>query len=422
MAKRTISMIAVFMLLLFQAASARASESESEAAFLRAELQAMREELDSMRRAYDDKIENMQAKIDRLEGARPRDVAPQEPTPLPGLGRPALDLPDISVIGNVVGTYGGSRDNPDRDKIVVREVELALQGYLHPDVRADVMAAFDRHDGHYDFELEEAYITFLRIPYLQEVPYLDGFSVQAGKKLLGFGKLNPIHPHHWHFVDRPWVLESYLGDHGLAGTGVNVSYLAPLPFFLQADFGAWHVDDDDHHGGCGHDHSVLGLEGETYSGRLWSSFPLSDSQELEAGFSGVKSYGSHRDDHKDKVMVFGADLTYRLLGDALQRLILQSEILYMNRKVPVGTLHRWGGYGHLNYRFNQYWDAGFRYDWLQTPFPSKDQKQALSGMLTHSLTETTKLRLQYQYDPEENDHGIFIQAIFGLGPHAHPLE
>ncbi|MBM3254405.1 MAG: hypothetical protein FJZ16_09150, partial [Candidatus Omnitrophica bacterium] len=310
---------------------------EEEVERLKNELRQLQLQFEQMKTSYDGKIKEMQIKIEELEKERVTPIA-QQPTPLAGMGKPALELPDISVIGDVVGTYGDDKTDSDRNRIILKETELALQGYLYPDVRADIIAALHRHsdDGEYKAELEEGYISFLKTP-------IPNLSLKAGKKLLDFGKLNPRHSHHWNFVDRPEVLKSYFGDHGLAGQGANFSYLVPLPFFLQWDLGAWHVDSEHTHTG-----DILGLAEETYSTRLWSSFDLAENQELELGLSGIKGYGAHHSEHKDKVKVGGVDLTYRFLGEELKRLIFQNEFLFLDRDVPVGDLNRWGCYSLLN--------------------------------------------------------------------------
>ena len=367
---------------------------------LKEELQLLKSQFNELKAGYENRISELEKKIT------------EAPTPLPGMKKQVMNLPDISFVGDVAGTYGDDIDESDRKKIILRETELALQGYLYPDIRADVFAALHRHsdDGEYKAELEEGYISFLKTP-------VEGLSLKAGKKLLDFGKLNPIHTHHWNFVDRPEVLKSYFGDHGVATQGVNFSYLVPLPFFLQADFGIWHVDSEHTHSG-----DILGLADETYSTRLWSSFDLTQDQELEVGVSGVKSYGSHYAEHKDKVKVAGLDLTYRHIGKGYERLLFQNEFLFMDRDVPAGDLDRFGCYSLLNYRLDKYWDIGVRYDWMETPFPEEKEKTFISTILTRALTETTKLRLQYKYDMKNDDHTIYLQTTFGIGPHAHPLE
>lgn len=399
--------ILIFLFFFLICINSTYAQQDTEVSKLKEELKQLQTQFNQMKQLYDEKITQMQSKIKELERQKTGAVV-QQPTPL---AVPALELPDISVIGDVTGTYGDDKTDADRNKIVLKETELALQGYLYPDVRADVIAALHRHsDGEYKAELEEGYISFLKTP-------IPNLSLQAGKKLLGFGKLNPKHPHHWNFVDRPLVLKSYFGDHGLTGQGANLSFLLPTPFFLQWDLGAWHVDSE-------HTHSedILGLAQETYSTRLWSAFDLTENQELEIGLSGLKGYGTHYSDHKDKVKIGGVDLTYRFLGEKQKRLLFQNEFLFLDRDVPVGDLDRWGFYSLLNYRFDKYWDIGSRFDWMETPFPDMKNKYSLSGILTRSLTETTKLRLQYKYNPKEDDHTVYLQAVFGIGPHAHPLE
>ena len=409
--------VLAFSARIFVPLEASAAEA-AEVSAMRRELDAMRAEITQMREFYDAKIENMRGKIEELEAGRvTAPPVPGGPTPLPGMGRPAFELPDISAVGNVIANYGTDRSDPDRNKVFLEEVELAIQGYLYPDIWANFIISLHREsDGEYEAGIEEGYIEFMSTP-------IPGLSVLAGRKLVGFGKVNPVHAHHWNYVDRPAVLESYLGDHGLAGQGVNVSYLLPLPFFSQADFGVWYVDDHDHHHHHHHhDDDVLGLADRTYSARLWSSFPIAEDQELEIGASGVTGYGPDHEEHEDKVWVGGLDLTYRLLGDRERRLLYQSELLFLHRQIPGETLDRWGFYKHLNYRFNRNWDAGLRFDWLETPFSERDTKYSISGIITRSLTETTKLRLQYKFDPKDIEHTVYLQAVFGLGPHAHALE
>jgi len=399
------------MIFLFTANS-YSQDKKDEVKELKVQIKELQSQFNQMKSYYDRQINEMQTKIDELE-EQGQAVTAQSPQTMTRKEAKALELPDISVIGNVVGRYGTDKDEEDLDRVVIDEAEIALQGYLYPGIRADVIAALHRHDGTYNAELEEGYVTFLETP-------IPNLSLKAGKKLLDIGKVNPAHPHHWNFVDRPAVLESYFGGHGLAGEGVNFSYLLPLPFFSQLDFGIWHVDSEHTHEG-----DILGFSDEAYSTRLWSSFDLTDNQELEIGLSGVKGHGSHVSHHKDNVKIAGADLTYRCIGDKQNRLLFQNEFYFLDRDVPVGNLHRYGLYSFLNYRFNKYWDAGVRYDYYESPYPDRTEKSYVSGILTRSLTESTKLRLQFRQEVDDigdNDYAVFLQCIFGIGPHSHPLE
>ena len=55
----------------------------------------------------------------------------------------------------------------------------------------------------------------------------------VGKKLIGFGKINPLHPEQWQFVDRPILNQTFLGKASLSAEGVQLLTLLPLPFFLN---------------------------------------------------------------------------------------------------------------------------------------------------------------------------------------------
>jgi len=349
--------------------------------------------------------------ITGISVAQEGEVEKKEPTPLPGLRKVVKALPDISIIGDVRGIYSDDKTLTDRNKIVLKEVELALQGYLYPDIRADVFIGVHRHNSHYHTHVCEGYISFLKTP-------IKDLIVLAGKKFLPLGKINVVHSHHRNFVDPPEVNRLFFNDsgHGVAGQGINFSYLLPLPFFSQLDLGIWYVDSEHTHG------ETLGLAEETYTLRSWNSFSLGTSQELEIGLNALKSYGTHFSHHKDKVKLLGVDLTYRNFLESYKKVLFQNEFFWLEREVPEGDLDRFGFYSFLNYRWSKYWDIGIRYDFAETPFPDKEEIFFVSAILTRNLTETTKLRLQYKYDIEEENHTLYLQCIFGIGPHAHPLE
>ncbi len=391
------------------------------------ELEELRQQLEETRGLYNEKIEALEAQISELENR----VSMSESAPLvpltngPAAAPPRSSLasmPDISLIGNIVGYFGSDQDN----RVYMDEVELALGGYIYPDARADVVIALDRHDDHYDVELEEAYISFFNLP--------GGFGLQAGRKLIDFGKINPVHGHHYPFVDEPLVSEAYLGDHGFAGNGVSINYLFPLPFFLQGSAGYWHVGGHD----CDGHHDGLEFSNDAFNARLWSSFPVADSGELEIGTSYLRAKGGHHyetsSEDIDKINLYGLDLTYRHTWTGLQMLTFRNELYYFHRErfrpeyLPDITgrdlkYDRKGLYSLLHYRLNQYWDGGVRYDWLENFRGSSDDvEQAFSAFLTRSLTESTKIRGQASYHTEDDDWRFYLQAIFGIGPHSHPLE
>lgn len=332
-------------------------------------------------------------------------------------------LPDISVIGNILSEFGDHAEN----SFFAEEVELTLGGYIYPSIRADVVIALHKHGDHYDVELEEAYVTMNNLP--------GGFGIEIGKKLINFGKLNPVHGHHYLFVDEPMPLEAYLGDHGLNGNGISINYLLPTRFFLLASIGHWDIEGDDcdgHH----HHHDITNapmLKGA--NARLWSSFALNHNSELEIGASFIRAKGEHhtRDNTDHEIIdVYGLDITYRRVGLGFRRFLWQTELFHweIERK-----FHDWAGnddrnydrfgfYTMMNYRWSQYWDWGFRYDRIENP-ANRHKVEVLDAgslFLTHSLTETTKIRGQVKHEFEDSETQVYLQLLFGIGPHAHPLE
>ncbi|MEW6685809.1 MAG: hypothetical protein AB1393_06340 [Candidatus Edwardsbacteria bacterium] len=335
-------------------------------------------------------------------------------TPLPGMRGTPSNLPDISVIGDITGKVTSDKNDLNRNKILVREIELALQGYIYPEMRADVFLAMHRHGDHFEPEICEAYASFLKI--------VGGLSLKVGKMHVDFGKINKVHQHERPYVDQPLVLTNFFGNHGLVGEGVSLGYLLPLPFFAQIDASAWRVASEQHHEEGVEEPEEFGLADEVYTTRLWTSFSLGETSELEIGASGASGKGSHYLEHQDEARVFGLDLTYKLWPSAYKRLAFQNEVLHLIRRTPVGELKRWGFYNYLGFQFNKYWDAGLRYDWSENAFPEKGKTNSFSGIITSHLTETTKIRLQYGYNFELNSHEAFLQLVFGIGPHSHPLQ
>ncbi|MDI6786168.1 MAG: hypothetical protein QMD92_05600, partial [bacterium] len=149
------------------------------------------------------------------------------PAALSGMQGVPVNLPDISVVGDIVGKITDDKGDEDRNTIRIREIELALQGFIYPQMRADIFLAMHRHDDHVEAEICEAYVSFLKV--------LKDLSIQVGKHHINFGKINRVHQHHRLYTDQPQIITNFFGDHGLVGEGINLSYLLPMPFFAQLD-------------------------------------------------------------------------------------------------------------------------------------------------------------------------------------------
>jgi len=346
-------------------------------------------------------------------------------------GRP-INLPDISVIGVMDGHLSDYKPDTAKDKFEFEEVETAFQGFIYPEVRADVFLALHKHGAKYEAELCEAKASFLRLS--------EGLAAEVGKIHVNFGKLNKMHTHHRPMIDQPPVLTNFLGEHGLVGQGGTASYLLPLPFYLQAEAGAWQ--------GEGHEHEASGkttvvdtagntvevpiyqesaefsLADKVFTGRLKASFAPTDKSELELGSSLAAGHGAHWEEHQDEAKVYGADLTFKLWPSSYERWAFQNEYFHLTRTVPAGRLQRDGLYSFLNYRWNKYWDTGARFDYAEGAFPTQSIERALSALVGYHFTETTRALVQYKYRRINGGtvNEGWLQLAFGLGPHSHELE
>ncbi|HNW44560.1 MAG TPA: hypothetical protein PKI19_08645 [Elusimicrobiales bacterium] len=357
-------------------------------------------------------------------------------TPPQGMRGTALNLPDISALGNITGYLSDDKSDTGRNELGIHEVETAFQGYIYPEMRADIILAIHKHDGSYESEICEAKASFMNLA--------AGLSGEMGKVHIDFGRVNKLHTHHLPMVDKPAVLTNFFGDHELAGQGATAKYLLPfLPFYTQFQAGAWTVAGHEHGVTADHPEDVLNVNGATvsvpslvhedadfspagkvYTARLNSSFELADKTELELGVSGLKGRGAHYEEHKDNVEVTGADLTLRFWPSTYQRVTFQNEWLHLKRAVPAGTLHRDGFYSFLNYRADKYWDYGARFDYAEGAWPAISYERSVSAIVTRHLTETSYWRLQYKHrnlDGRNVSEG-WLQVSFGIGPHSHELE
>lgn len=320
------------------------------------------------------------------------------------------NLPDISVIGNFQAST--VKNNPDKTGFSLKEIELAIQGYLYPDIRSDVFIGLHKEDGKTEVHLEEAYLTFSTLT--------EGVGAKLGKKLLSVGKQNVLHPEQWAWIEKPSVVTHFLGEEGTAAEGVSLDWLVPAPFFLQLDVGVWQQT-------AGHTHE----EGESEPAfvwsdwlthaRLWSSVAPVDTMEFELGVSYLMGKGPEFKEEKDDAMLLGVDMTYRI-WDGVARWIVQGEVFSLNRVVDDTAFNRFGGYGYLGYRPDRYWDYGVRIDHSQSAALAAVTTRTISLLGTYQLTETSKMRVQYSHDLVADNHGVYAQMVFGMGPHSHVLQ
>lgn len=136
---------------------------------------------------------------------------------------------DIGVV--LDGSYQSeSRQWGGRDKgFALGHSELVLSGNIDHQFKGQLVTVLASHGGETELELEEAWIETLSLPF--------GLKLKAGRMLSNIGYLNSKHMHEDAFVERPAVYRAFLGGHYF-DDGVQMSWLAPTDFYLQANIEA----------------------------------------------------------------------------------------------------------------------------------------------------------------------------------------
>ncbi len=321
--------------------------------------------------------------------------------------------PEISLNGDLLMAYSNREGGELDDEFLFRELEIGFAGAVDPYSRADVIATIAREDGEYVIELEEAYLTFLQLPY--------DLQARLGKYRAEFGRANPIHLHALPWIDYPFVIRRYFGEEGLSGTGGEISWLIPNPWKQYASL-TYEVFNNDN------DVLFAGEDSDdfTHLARLKTFRELNAESTLELGASFATApndsgHGSHRS------MIEGADLTFRWKpkAEGLYRSFLwQNEVMFAQADLRNGQETTWGMYSAVDYQFARRWKIGARYDNAQLPFSSSRFERGYSAYLTFLQSEFLYWRLGYLYtdrnfavDGNRDDHQLFVQLNFTLGAH-----
>ena len=231
-------------------------------------------------------------------------------------------------IGFIVDTVFSS-SRKDKSNFEFRSAELGISANIDPFARAYGILN-GTNDG---VEVEEAALVTTSLPY--------NLTVKGGRFFADFGRLSTFHDHDLPFVNRPLVLDTYVGGESQAD-GVEVNWLVPIPHYLSVTVGAYNKI------GAENDRASNDVPrdpGEfTYLGRIATSFNLGDAHTLDVGISDaftplIKSEG------RNSRNLAGADLTYRytpLSSSGYRGLVWGSEFLVNseNSETSAGTFRR----------------------------------------------------------------------------------
>lgn len=331
--------------------------------------------------------------------------------------------PNIGVIGSFLGSANSTKGLERNLDLAMQEAEFSFQAVVDPYARADFFVAFGHHheselvpltaqeaEGNHEeglaAELEEAYVTFLTLPF--------SMQLKLGKFRSRFGKINETHPHAYNFIDLPVMYENYFGPDGLADEGASLSWLLPNKSFFQEL--TLQVTS-----GPGENASFTRAESNKllYLAHLKNFFDLNDETTLEVGFSGLTGPNSL---NGLTSQIFATDLTFkwRPLINRSKSFEMMAEGLFSKRTGKVMEVKSMGFYGFARYQLAKRWFLGGLFDYAEFPEFDAFNRKAYSGILQFLSTEFQKLELQYRFNQGNffnNFSEIKLRGVFVIGAH-----
>ncbi len=340
---------------------------------------------------------------------------PAPPAPAPAAApavNPTFFNPAIALIGNFLASVGHNPVQPS-PAFQVEESELSLQAVVDPYARADVFLSFN-NDG---VEVEEAYVTFLTLPWQTQA--------KGGKFKMQFGKVNTLHLHVLPWVDEPLPMTDILFQpqtESWAGEGISVSKMIELPGDTFSELYLQVVD-----GTSGEGLFVGPTKGDlTYNGQYRAYRDFGDDNNLEMGFS--YAYGHNGTSLTNTTSLQNLHLVYRwkpLQGKPYRSFILRSEYFWSQREQPDGKQNAQGFFVGGDYQLGRRWYTGARYEFSDRATDATKRDKGVAATFTFMPSEFSMLRAEYRY--REYAPGIkanegFLQIQFAIGAHgAHPF-
>ena len=310
---------------------------------------------------------------------------------------PALDL---ALILDVAGAWfsdpapvqGGGHD-PSGTGFTFQQLELSAGASVDPFLRFDANLVFTP----FGVEVEEAYATATALP--------GGLQLRAGQFLTRFGRVNSTHPHAWRFLDQTLMVGRMFGSEGNRGLGAEVSWLTPLPWFVELTASGIEGGGEC----CAKSHATpeaLAIETPldlVATATVDQFFALSPSLSLLWGLS--FQTGPNASGQDNRTDLYGTDLMLRWkpVGDP-NRLSVnwESEWVHRRAQAPRALLSDDAGYTQLVGQWTPEWGSGLRAEYASAAqadaLATRAARHRLSAQATYSPSHFSRLRLQLNAD------------------------
>ena len=475
MLTRVSAAVFLFLATLFASDGAFAEEgSARDIEELRRQLLELREQIDEMKAQHTAEIKALRETIEELSTAKPEGEGPQDDlATLRSLAEAeaskeapeketeevtfkagALSLqalnPEISVTGDMVGSYRHEDEETDSWVFDFRGLGLHFESYLDPYTRFKAAVSVNEQEA----KLGEAYMTRFGI--------LDDVNLTIGKFRQQFGVVNRWHKHGLDQVDFPLALRRMFGNGGLNQTGLSLDWNMPPigDSSHELIFQLTNGENKRLFGSNSWDTPSLLLHYKNFR-------DLTKNTYLEFGTSALLGWNDEWQVHKEKyedgqtygvwlkdhdrlpTWVFGGDLSLRWEPTDRMRyrnVEWRTEFYYLDRQIQDlfaggrDHVNAWGGYSYVQTKLSRRWETGLRFDYYEpdykryaalpqlslTPlaYPERGAyRWQLGPYLTWHQSPFVRFRLEYDHEDgrgmEEPENRIMFQMIFAAGPHKH---
>ncbi len=442
------------------------------------DLAALRQEMESMRTAYETRLQSLEQRLQKAEGAQltpsptlagATSQAPA-PAPVPSAALPVAALPAVASAGGGANAFNPSmslilsgiytRTSQDPAKYAISGFQLPPGAQIGPGTRGfslaeselDLAASIDPWlRGAANISLHGDNSVSVEEAFVQTTSLGNGFALKAGRFFSGIGYLNPQHAHTWDFADNPLAYQAMLATQ-YGDDGLQLTWLPPIDQYLELGVelgrGRSFPGSDSSRNGAG----LVALTAHTGG-------DIGDSQSWRAGLSFLNAKASDQnllasnaagnavtDAFNGSTRVWVADAIWKWApnGNATRTNVkLQGEYLRSTRSgslvYDVGGADRRGVYRATQsgwyvqgvWQFMPYWRVGLRTERLDPGTPDyginsasfavsdyKPRKNSL--MLDFNPSEFSRVRLQFAQDRSREgvtDKQVFVQYQMSLGAH-----
>ena len=324
-----------------------------------------------------------------------------------------------------------------------QEVELAFSAIVDPYLKGEVYLTIPNLEG---IEVEEAFATSTSLPW--------NLQIKGGSFRSAFGRQNGQHLHVQDFTRRPLINAAFLGADGMRGPGVQLSWLAPLPFFLTLYGEAFSLGGDaaDQTGALPQPVASFGADRSTrptLAAEAKAFFPLGESWSVYSGlnFASGKSPGVSLGDAGTtgvgrEAQLYGADVYLKWkpinVARGYESLAFQAEAIVRHFGSGDGLEDEWdgGAYAQIVAQFARRWFVGVRGDVVGVPSSSVLARAERVGLsLTFQGSEFSRVRGYLEAEHATAPSSAFLpqampqwapaaylQLEFSIGAHgAHPF-